>query len=775
MAITQAERQRRIEAGQKRLAERRAAATQQRETEAQKITSIAKPKEAITAVQKAAEAGAFTLRPNEEVPTKTPELEPERTKAGTLIGPDDDPFRMEAADIQEKLFDERTLPTSLEDQVERLKKAQARELRFAEGRGEASGKIEESAFQTMRGQTRSQMAGVTSAFAQGREGLIGSSTARIGAEFAEAAGERIAQAFRRKEMAQNRRDKLLEDLRKAQREGREAAALGIQERLSIAEADAAKAEKNLLEEQRETEKQAAELRGNATAETMDIFGAMGGSMGKLSNEELAAMIQGTNLTMSQALAIQNQKVLEQEVLEAKTDQEKELKQAQLEQTNANIEKINAQTLKVVAETTKISTPASSTSNFTLSGTRLVTGGASNGAGRVDPIGLINAYNFGTGQAGQIIKDVMGNEVGRISSPYGADHSQISGEKNHNGIDIVFNEGKALALQGGTVVKKGFAQNTYGGYVWIAGQDGQVMQYGHLNPDDLAAISAGTYVDPGQFLARQETNPSRWGASSGPHTDLRFVGNADQVEDPVISSYGYQILDGKINLSNVTGGDKEETAALRSQVSQFVQMKQNEGYKLEYPVLTDSQVKLVNTLADDYNGNKRISSMLDVESGWDTVRSLYSSDEKMASATGFDDIAAINAFQRMVDPGATVREGDVTLLQTSIPFLERVSPTFRWSQFQKGDKLPVEIRQSLQRVAKELYNTKARNINGTSIKALKDRAEASGIDNFGIIGQEFVIYGDEGDTAQSDLEFLSAPSEAQFSSEDLGQVDSIYAN
>jgi murein DD-endopeptidase MepM/ murein hydrolase activator NlpD len=670
-------------------------------------------------------------------------------------------------------------PETISELVEKFKGEQAAQLTQAQQQVEQQNILDEAEAARFQQQAQGAVGATEAAFAQPREGAMAGTAAALRAEFTTEMNKRINESQLRLKMAQDRRNQLILDLEKAQSEGQTKLAEQITGQMAAAQVQIDNAKANVLnalsaasEQAQRAEQAVRKEQMQMTAQTLDIFDAMGSAMGDLKTEELSAMIQGTNLTMPQALAIQHAKVLESEIEAAKTEEERIIKIAQLQQTQANIKKINADTLKTISETTEISRPSEQTNNFTLSGTRTVSGGASNGSGRVNPTELINAFDFGNGQRGQKVSDANGNVVATISSPYGADHSQISGEKVHNGIDMVFKDGETLALQGGTVIKKGFAQSTYGGYLWIAANNGQVLQYGHLNPDDLAAIEAGSYLNPGDFIARQETNASRWGASSGPHTDLRFVGNADAIEDPVISSYGYQILDGKINISNIVGSDKDETAKLRAEVSQFVQEKKNEGYKSEYPVLTDAQIKLVDSLANDYNNSKRITSMIDVEQGWDTVRALFGSSEKINAATGFDDIAAINAFQRMVDPGATVREGDVDLLEKTIPWLERIDPNFKWSQFKKGDKLPPNVRNSMVRVAKEIYNTKAQNINATAITPLKQRAEASGIDNFNLIGKEFVIFGDEGDSIQSDLDFILG---RRASGEDFGEIDALYSN
>jgi len=176
-----------------------------RDAEQKSLTSIADPTKSDKALSDASKAGAFTLSDsskksyeqsvadskNYKSPTelardaerqrKIDERKQERadaiaagerTESGTLIGPDDDPYLVEAADIQEDLFGERTITTSLEDQVNRLKEEQRKELKFAEGQSELANAIEESDYNTMRKQTQSQVSGVTASFAQGREGLF---------------------------------------------------------------------------------------------------------------------------------------------------------------------------------------------------------------------------------------------------------------------------------------------------------------------------------------------------------------------------------------------------------------------------------------------------------------------------------------------------------------------------------------------------------------------------------------------------------------------------
>jgi murein DD-endopeptidase MepM/ murein hydrolase activator NlpD len=140
--------------------------------------------------------------------------------------------------------------------------------------------------------------------------------------------------------------------------------------------------------------------------------------------------------------------------------------------------------------------------------QLVSGGATNGAGRIDPSNFIQNFNITDGN----LIGADGQNIARMTSPYGADHSHISGEKQHNGIDFVFEGGQVRALQGGTIVKTGVSPNTYGGYVWIEDDNGDTLQYGHVSVDMLKQLNEGTRVDAGATFIMAETDPEKWGSS-----------------------------------------------------------------------------------------------------------------------------------------------------------------------------------------------------------------------------------------------------------------------
>ena len=726
---------------------------------------IAQPQKAQAAIKKSSDRGAFDISKAKTPVVSNPKTVPtvEQSAKG-IVKEEFTKSQQGKIDLAKKFnLDIGDQPTTIGELFSNQRKNQDKQKTRVEDELRRQEEIEQISFNQARREKSAGVAATKAELAQGREGIFSQTTPDIVNEFSTVVSENLARVRTQVESASARRDQIREDLEKAQQQGNIDALQNLQESLGAAETRVREAETEQIKARSEAAKQKIQI----TSSALDVIDTIGAGIEKLDIAQIESLIAGTNLTLPMVQAIKQGKIMEADIAKTKDEIERGIKTGQLEKINADIARIKAETIKIEAENTPKTV---STANFVLANSRTVSGGASNGAGRIDPTQIIGGYSFGNGQAGDNVTDATGNVVARITSPFGADHSQISGEKEHNGLDVVFKDGKATALQGGRVVKKGFSGNTYGGYAWIETPNGQVMQYGHLNFDDLKGLSVGQSLNPSEFIARQETNPSRWGSSSGAHTDIRFVGNADDTVDPVVESYATGLLDGTMKLANITGGDKEETAKLRSETQQRANQLRNEGYKSAYPVLTESQQKLADKISDDYNGDKRISDMLDVESGFNTVKTLFSSDQKILDATGFDDVAAINAFQRMIDPGATVREGDVTLLEATIPFLTRISPSFRWSQFQKGDKLPAEIRQSLLRVAKEVYNTKAVQTNGSSVQKLKNRSKAAGVD-FSFVGNDFTIYGDEGDSALNDADFLL--SQGDFEDDDLTEAESIF--
>ncbi len=100
---------------------------------------------------------------------------------------------------------------------------------------------------------------------------------------------------------------------------------------------------------------------------------------------------------------------------------------------------------------------------------------------------------------------------------------------------------------------------------------------------------------------------------------------------------------------------------------------------------------------------------------------------LSQENGFADIAAINAFQRLVDPGVAVREGDVALIQSALAFRDKYSPEYLASQFTKGAKLPKEDREKMRVLTKELTRMALEKANKGPIQKYRTLTKKTGID------------------------------------------------
>jgi len=117
-----------------------------------------------------------------------------------------------------------------------------------------------------------------------------------------------------------------------------------------------------------------------------------------------------------------------------------------------------------------------------------------------------------------VMDVLQEYGARITSPFGADHSQISGERSHGGVDVSFTDGRMHSVTDGEVLEVGSDKN-YGNYIRVVDDQGNVWQYGH-SADIESMPAIGDTIRRGDVLGIQGST----GTSTGPHTDIRMVGN-----------------------------------------------------------------------------------------------------------------------------------------------------------------------------------------------------------------------------------------------------------
>ena len=156
--------------------------------------------------------------------------------------------------------------------------------------------------------------------------------------------------------------------------------------------------------------------------------------------------------------------------------------------------------------------------------------------------------------------------------------------------------------------------------------------------------------------------------------------------------------------------------------------------LEKPASADTGAKIGPTLqlANSLKSNPAYVKMLDIESGYAAVQA------GMRQKNGAGDIAVINALQRMIDPGVSVREGDVALLQSAQPFLEGLKAL--GSSFSTGSKFSPAMRESVLKLASDLMAARASGFNESVGKQYRSIADQYGIP-YQMVGQDFTVPAD----------------------------------
>jgi hypothetical protein len=204
-----------------------------------------------------------------------------------------------------------------------------------------------------------------------------------------------------------------------------------------------------------------------------------------------------------------------------------------------------------------------------------------------------------------------------------------------------------------------------------------------------------------------------------------VGNLTELpyeskEDAMIAAARIQELMPNYNRPKIT---RETDKELGTTVYYVEDAEINEKYVApgSAPKLSADQAKLVLTMQGDLEKNPTYSKALIFR---DSKNTIFTS---LSKENGFSDIAAINAFQRLIDPGVAVREGDVALMQSAIAFLNKYDPKFITEKFSKGAKLPPADRENMRQLTTGLVRIALENANKESIPRIRKLASDSGLD------------------------------------------------
>lgn len=214
----------------------------------------------------------------------------------------------------------------------------------------------------------------------------------------------------------------------------------------------------------------------------------------------------------------------------------------------------------------------------------------------------------------------------------------------------------------------------------------------------------------------------------------------------VSAWATNILNGTAQLSNVS---EEMRTAVNNKVSQLL----NGGFGL----LTPEQKTQIDKIGDDLRSEQSYKDMLDIQSGFQSVTVGGSFED------GPGDLTMINGFQRMIDPGAVVREGEFKTVAESQGFLRQTLNIP--DKLIEGSLLAQDARNKLIEVATALYDEKAGRFNESTGVRFANRANIFNIPP-DLVGANFPLSGGEGGGTRISADEINTLRNEGFSQEEI---------
>ena len=239
------------------------------------------------------------------------------------------------------------------------------------------------------------------------------------------------------------------------------------------------------------------------------------------------------------------------------------------------------------------------------------------------------------------------------------------------------------------------------------------------PDQLARLEENRARMINEAIVADETlqNKARVDEEVGNLTELPY----ESAADARAAATRIQKLLPNYNPPKIT---RETDKELGTTVYYVEQPEINDKYVAPgaTPKLNKEQVQIILSMQDNLRQDPTYSKALTFRDSKDTI---LASLEKQ---NGFSDITAINAFQRLIDPGVAVREGDVALIQSAIAFFNKYDPKFITESFSKGSKLPPADRENMRKLTMELTRMGLEKANKETIPRFTQMASDAGLNS-----------------------------------------------
>ena len=151
-------------------------------------------------------------------------------------------------------------------------------------------------------------------------------------------------------------------------------------------------------------------------------------------------------------------------------------------------------------------------------------------------------------------------------------------------------------------------------------------------------------------------------------------------------------------------------------------------------LTPDQGKAVKELSAELRQEPSYKEMFEVRAGFNTAQVGFKQN------SGFGDIAMVNGYQRMIDPGATVRGEDIKTQGEAVAYIQRVLNVR--GRVTRGDRFTEETRGLLNTAVLDQYTQRVSAFNETTKARYENRIETNpllgGRVGFDDVGDSFDI-------------------------------------
>jgi hypothetical protein len=139
-----------------------------------------------------------------------------------------------------------------------------------------------------------------------------------------------------------------------------------------------------------------------------------------------------------------------------------------------------------------------------------------------------------------------------------------------------------------------------------------------------------------------------------------------------------------------------------------------------------KIERIDNLMRSLRGDAVYRGMVEINGAWQALQASYSTGVSGAAGTGLSDIAMINSFQRMIDPGVSVREGDVNLMSQATSLLEQLSPEFLTGRVTVGSRLPGPQRARMMELGRAIYGARLKDYQSQTESRFKAIAAGAGV-------------------------------------------------